>query len=104
MARAPLQRQNAFDGDLPMADPEDASEGQPLQPKIGDRIMVVQQPWLDKIVDGSKTMELRCRKAATGFVWLGMHGTIYRCAKIVDPCGLQGPRSRSQQGSSSWSK
>ena len=82
MAGSPLRRLNAFDGNLPVPESDDAGEGQPLQPKIGDKIMVVRQPWLDKILDGSKTMELRCRRARVSVVWLGMGGAIYGRAKI----------------------
>jgi hypothetical protein len=102
MATAPLRRLNAFDGYLPMAEPEDASEGQPLQPKIGDRIMVVRQPWLDKILDGSKTMELRARKASVGFVWLGMGGTIYGRAKIASSVALTPVEFRAREAEHQW--
>ena len=64
--------------------------------------MVVQQPWLDKILDGSKTMELRCRKAATAFVWLGMRGTIYGCAKIVVSIALTPAEFRTREAEHQW--
>ena len=46
-ARPALKRLPAFD--------EGAG---PIMPKVGQRIMVLRQPWLDYILEGSKTMEL----------------------------------------------
>ena len=102
MAGAPLRRLNAFDGHLPVPEPEGAGEGQPLKPKIGDKIMVVRQPWLDKILDGSKTMELRCRKASVGVVWLGMGGTIYGQVKIVNSIALSPADFRAREAEHHW--
>lgn len=102
MAGAPLRRLSAFDGNLPVPGPDDAGEGQPLQPKIGDKIMVVRQPWLDKILDGSKTMELRCRKACPGVVWLGMGGTIYGRAKVVNSIALSPADFRAREAEHQW--
>ena len=106
MANAPpLRRLQAFDGDLPIADAEAAAEDgreDPLQPKLGDKIMVVHQPWLDYILDGSKTMELRARKYKSGFVWVGMAGTIYGKVKIVGAVALSAEEFRAQAAKHRW--
>ena len=42
-----------------------------LQPAAGDRIMVLRQPWLDMVLDGHKTLEIRGKRARPGWVcWL----------------------------------
>ena len=97
MAEAPLRRLRAFDGDLPVAD-----EGQPEQPKINDRIMVLRPPWLDYILEGSKTMELRGCKSRKGMVWLGYNSKIYGRANITSTVTLTAEEFRAREPEHRW--
>ena len=97
MAEAQLRRMNAFDESLPVATEEPS-----LQPKIGDRIMVLRQPWLDYILEGSKTMELRSRKFRAGAVWLGMGGKIYGRVRIVEAVTLTADEFRAREPEHRW--
>ena len=48
------------------------------RPRAGDPILVVRQPWIDWLLDGTKTMELRgtaCRKPVGTRVYLSRSGT-----------------------------
>ena len=45
-------------------------------------MLVMRQPWLDLVLSGEKTMELRATRHALGRVWLGMGGKVYGCATI----------------------
>ena len=51
-------------------------------PQVNDRVMTLKLPWLQKILAQQKTMELRSRRAASGFVWLAAGNTIYGSAEI----------------------
>ncbi|CAJ1412828.1 unnamed protein product [Effrenium voratum] len=46
-------------------------------PAVGDRVLVMRQPWLDLVLSGEKTLELRATRHALGRVWLGMGGKVY---------------------------
>ena len=103
MAEAPLPRPHALDGRLPIREPEREDFGGDVpQPRIGDAIMVMRQPWLDYILDGKKTMELRGRKRRLGFIWLGMGGTIYGRAKIVGAVNLNEEEFRARESEHCW--
>jgi hypothetical protein len=65
-------------------------------PREGDPVLVVQKPWICKLLDGEKTLELRgtvCRKPANTIVYLSESGTgaISGCARFV---GCNGPLDR----------
>ena len=67
-----------------------------MLPREGDPILVVQKPWIDKIMDGDKTLELRgttCRKPVNTIVYLSESGTgtIVGRARFV---GCDGPLDR----------
>ncbi|CAJ1459011.1 unnamed protein product [Effrenium voratum] len=47
------------------------------EPAIGDRILVLRQPWLDDVLGGKKTMELRSCRVRHGFAWLGATGQVW---------------------------
>lgn len=98
--RSPLRRLQAFDG----APPEHATEelDNPLQPQIGDRIMVVRQTWLELILNGTKTMELRGRKHGTGHAWLGSGGCIHGRVKIVQAVPLTEEELKARQIEHQW--
>ena len=46
-------------------------------PREGDKILIVKQPWLDLILTGLKTMEIRGRPLRSGWYWIGHGGKIY---------------------------
>lgn len=46
-------------------------------PRDGERILLVVQPWLDYILQGRKTMEIRSRKLSPGPCLIGKHQMIY---------------------------
>ena len=46
-------------------------------PLPGDRILVLRPHWLNLILAGEKTLEIRGRNLASGPYWLGCRGTIY---------------------------
>lgn len=52
------------------------------KPAVGDRVMTLRQPWLNKILDGEKTLELRSRSAKEGAVWLAVGNVIFGRAEI----------------------
>ena len=47
-------------------------------PAVGDRVLVMRQPWLDLVLSGEKTLELRATRHALGRVWVGMGGKVYQ--------------------------
>lgn len=57
-----------------------------LEPQIGDRIMVVREPWLGRILRKEKTMEIRNKRSRLGPVWLGCDGHVHGYANITDAC------------------
>lgn len=65
--RSSCRRLQAFDGAPPVQAEELRNEP---RPQIGDRIVVARQPWLDRTLDRTKTMELRGCKHCVGHVWL----------------------------------
>ena len=46
-------------------------------PREGDKILVVKQPWLDLILTGLKTMEIRGKALRSGRYWIGYRGIVY---------------------------
>ena len=69
--------------DKPEATLAEATAFSPPSPAVGDRVMVLQPFWLECVLNGSKTLELRGRPARLGFVWLGLHGTVRGSAAIA---------------------
>ena len=90
-ARPALKRLPAFD--------EGAG---PIMPKVGQRIMVLRQPWLDYILEGSKTMELRGRRYRLGHAWLGMGGCIYGRVNVVGAVALTTEELRAREQEHRW--
>eukprot|EP00438_Fugacium_kawagutii_P026126 Skav200884 [mRNA] locus=scaffold2741:13050:13493:+ [translate_table: standard] len=64
--------------------------------------MVVRQPWLERILDGSKTMELRARKYGLGHAWLGSGGRIHGRVKIVQAVPLTEEEFKSRHEEHQW--
>ena len=58
-----------------------AAEG--LTPQLGERVMILKDHWLRLILSGAKAMELRRRRAKTGWTWLGKGNIIHARARIV---------------------
>ena len=61
--------------------PQEERQGQ-KKPCLNDRIMVLKCDWLEMVLQGKKTMEIRSRKYRPGFVWLAASGSIYGSATI----------------------
>ena len=77
---APLaQRQGA--GGAPHCFPRMAT------PQRGDRILVLRPHWLNLILAGEKTLEIRGRNHSAGNYWLGTRGMIHGFA-IFEPAML----------------
>ena len=89
----PLEDEGNAASSAPTAAPAGGVESEgspPLQPlplnkpEIGDRVLVLREPWLAKILSGEKTLEIRSRACRHGRVWLGCGGKVYGCVDIVD--------------------
>ena len=85
-----------------MKDAEEPSASEGLQPKLNDRIMVLRQPWLGYVLDGSKTMELRGRRHRTGHVWLGCSGSIHGRVRILEAVKLDPDEFRRRTSEHLW--
>ena len=55
-----------------------------MQPRNGDRILLLKQHWMALVLDGSKTMEIRGKRLKAGVAYFGRKGTIYACATLGD--------------------
>ena len=84
------------------ADVLDALDDDALVPQVGDRVMVVKQPWLDCILDGRKTLEIRGSKAKTGAIWVGMQGKVYARAFIADAFTMTAEEFRARKDQHLW--
>ena len=56
-------------------------------PLPGDRILVLRPHWLNLILEGEKTLEIRGRNLSAGKYWLGTRGMIHGLA-ILEPAIL----------------
>lgn len=97
--RSSLRRLRAFDGGPPVPVEELRADS---RPQVGDRIMVVKQPWLDRILDGAKTMELRGQKHCVGHTWLGAGGYIHGRVKIAQSVPLTEEEFKARQEEHQW--
>ena len=50
-------------------------------PAVGDRILVLKRQWLDLIISGQKTLEIRAWPMAAGIAWLGAKSVIHGVVK-----------------------
>ena len=57
------------------------------EPLPGDRILVLRPHWLNLILAGEKTLEIRGRNLSAGKYWLGTRGMIHGLA-ILEPAIL----------------
>ena len=107
-------------GPQPCAEPRDAAEklavepfalppqmppeGNPaaLTPQLNDRIMVVKPEWMERILCGDKTREVRAMRARPGPVWLGHEGKIYGQVTITDNCVMSEDEFCSRESEHRW--
>ena len=68
------ERENSF-GSRPL-------EVRMVGPQPQDRILILKKSWLELILDGSKTMEIRSMRLSPGRYWLGNEKMIYGSVKI----------------------
>lgn len=68
---------------LPRAAAEENDAAEWVSPRVGQRIMVLRDPWLPLILEGKKTMEIRSKRAGLGPVWLGQGGKVYGKVNII---------------------
>ena len=54
-------------------------------PETGDRILVLKQPWLHLILNGSKILEIRSSRLSPGKYYLGCRGRIYAEVMLGKP-------------------
>jgi len=51
-------------------------------PFAGERILVLREEWLERILDGSKDLEIRGLRMREGDIWLGCRSVIYGKARL----------------------
>jgi len=51
-------------------------------PLAGERILVLRAEWLERILDGSKDLEIRSLRMREGDIWLGCRSVIYGKARL----------------------
>ena len=54
-----------------------------MAPKPGDRILVLRACWLDLVLAGEKTLEIRSRKLSPGLYWIGTKGEDSRSRSLA---------------------
>ena len=52
------------------------------KPRVGERILVLREEWLEHILDGSKSLEIRGLRLRAGDIWLGCRSVIYGKARL----------------------
>ena len=60
-----------------------------MQPRDGDRILVVTQHWIALVLDGNKTMEVRGKRLKAGAAYFGWKGAIYATATLGDAVDIR---------------
>eukprot|EP00973_Karenia_brevis_P095099 12425674-Karenia_brevis.AAC.2 len=51
-------------------------------PCLGDRILILREHWLEQILSGEKSLEIRGKRLREGDVWLGCHSRILGKARL----------------------
>ena len=51
-------------------------------PQVGERVLVLRREWMDKVFDGSKTLEIRDKRLREGDAWLGCKSVVYGKARL----------------------
>ena len=57
-------------------------------PAHGDRILLLKEPWLQMLLRGEKTLEIRGCPLAAGPAWLGTRGTLYGSCVLGQPFAI----------------
>ena len=52
------------------------------RPDFGERVLILKQKWLDKVLQGHKQLEIRGSRLGEGDCWLGCNGRIQGKARI----------------------
>jgi hypothetical protein len=48
-----------------------------MAPRPGDKILILRSCWLELVLSGAKTLEIRSRNLSPGLYWVGAKGKIY---------------------------
>ena len=67
---------------LPMKQRQQLPMAEQAAPRAGDRVLRLQRHWLDLVLSGEKTAEVRRDSTSAGGLWLGCGGEIWACAHI----------------------
>ena len=59
-----------------------------LLPQLGDRVLRFQRHWLDLVLEGTKTAELRRDRTTSGCAWMGCGGRVWGRIHIGDAARL----------------
>ena len=51
-------------------------------PRIGERILVLREEWLERILRGAKTLEVRGARLREGDIWLGCRSVVFGKARL----------------------
>ena len=51
-------------------------------PRVGERILILRKEWLERILEGEKTIEIRGTRLREGDVWLGNKGVVSGKARL----------------------
>ena len=54
------------------------------RPSVGERVLILKEDWLEKILNGRKSIEIRGVRLREGDVWLGCRGAIHGKARIEE--------------------
>ena len=96
---AVLQRR----GHIEEADVRQAmEEDEHALPRVGARIMVVRDPWLQMILSGEKTMEIRGTKCRTGLVWVGSRGFVHGSVTITQSIEMTAEEFAARRSEHHW--
>ena len=71
-----------------MAPRQQLPSAEQLAPRPGDRILRFRRCWLDMVLSGRKTAEIRFGATTPGGAWLGCEGRVWGRVHIGDPVHL----------------
>ena len=86
---------------IPTPAPEDGV-AEAKRPKIEDRVLVLREPWLTKILRGEKTLEIRNRACRRGQTWLACGGNVYGSVNITDTSQMTEKEFRNKGDQHHW--
>ena len=79
---------------LPRAATEEDDAAEWVSPRVGQRVMVLRDPWLLWIWMVRKQMEIRNKRARLGPAWLGQGGKVYGKVNIIAAMPMTETNSR----------